>query len=628
MTTLADIEESITEAPGWDDWYPSGLEQTARETGRRRTGSYWLFLLLALPTTALTLVLLPYAWGRALVVGMMRPQGPEWWVVALLAGGIAGCMVLSRAMARRAPRRRALLFIMAAVVFVWTIGNGVLISMFLTESSPRLLVVPLYALASLWVLWLAWLPAWPLPWFLRFGLLVVLLMETVGFLEVCEVRSLTGDARLEFALRFNRQRLPGDQDAEDEFAEAADLTATTKFDYPQFLGPWRMAIAGEMVLARDWEANPPREIWRRNLGAGWGGFAVVGDFAVTQEQCGNYECVSCYRIADGTLAWRHRDLARFVSPLKAGDGPRATPTVSDGRVYSVGATGILNCLDGTNGKVVWTVDILEGNGSQNIQHGVAGSPLVYDDFVVVSPTGKNGPALVAYDRETGERRWQAGSDQASYSSPMIAEIQEVKQVLLFTSKSIAGHDAVTGKELWSFPWENSEHINASQPIPNAGSGGQVFISTGYGKGAALLQVSRGNDGAWSVDSLWQRNTMKTKFTTPVTLWGYVYGLDDGVLECIDLKDGKRVWKDGRFGHGQLLICWGKGQNDPLRELLVVQAEDGSVHLVRATHAGLRELGSVPGLASKTWNTPALAGRFLLIRNDREAVCYEVPLEEP
>jgi outer membrane protein assembly factor BamB len=285
-------------------------------------------------------------------------------------------------------------------------------------------------------------------------------------------------------------------------------------------------------------------------------------------------------------------------------------------VYAVGATGLLNCLDGATGRARWSVNTLEDHGAENLFHGVSASPLVAGDLVVVSPTGADGISLAAYDRETGKRVWQGGRDRASYGSPLEAEWGGVRQVLLYTSAGVSGHDLGTGEVLWSFPWANREGVHCSQPIPDAGRPGQVFVSTGYGKGAALFQVEGTAGQAWSTRPLWGSREMKTKFTTPVLHGGRVYGLDDGFLACVDLGTGRRLWKQGRYGHGQVLLAG---------DLLLVQAEDGRVVLVEPSPDGLRELGRLPALASKTWNSPALAGRFLLVRNDREAACYQVPL---
>jgi outer membrane protein assembly factor BamB len=237
--------------------------------------------------------------------------------------------------------------------------------------------------------------------------------------------------------------------------------------------------------------------------------------------------------------------------------------------------------------------------------------------VIVSPTGSGGPSLAAYDRESGKRVWTGGTDQTSYSSPLLAELHGVPQVLLFTSAGVDSHDPGTGRVLWSFPWNNGR-VNCSEPVPNAGGPGRVFVSTEYDKGSGLFQVERSAAGQWSVREIWQTRKMQTKLTTAVVYQGHVYGLDKGILACLDLKSGRRLWKEGRYEHGQVLLAG---------DLLLVQAEVGEVVLVAPSPDGLRELGRLPALSSKTWNNLALARGRLLVRNDREAACYELPLRK-
>jgi outer membrane protein assembly factor BamB len=395
-------------------------------------------------------------------------------------------------------------------------------------------------------------------------------------------------------------------------AAVIDLTPTPN-DFPQFLGPHRTGVLPNATIAADWTKTPPREVWRRSIGQGWGSFAIVGNYAFTQEQRGGEnECVCCYRLSDGMRGWEHANTARFEG--LGGVGPSATPTVADGRVYAIGNTGILNCLEGATGQVVWTVNILEDVGAKNVaSHGTCASPLVDGNRVIVCPTGAGGPSLAAYDRATGRRLWAEGTEQASYCSPMIAEIDRVRQIVVANAAGVAGHDFDNGKPLWQFPWTNGERINVAQPIVVAPDA--VFFSTGYGKGAVAIRVTY-RKGEWGCEMLREfTRAMKTKFTTPVPFENQIYGLDDGILECLDLGSVKWRWKDGRYGHGQILLAGNR---------LIVQAENGTVVLVEPSPERLIERGRIPALSSRTWNNPALAGRMLMVRNDREAVCYELP----
>lgn len=308
----------------------------------------------------------------------------------------------------------------------------------------------------------------------------------------------------------------------------------------------------------------------------------------------------------------HGDDARFSSPM-AGDGPRATPTVCGGRVYSLGATGILNCLDAATGDQQWSVDVMADNGASNVYHGLSGSPLLLGERVVVS-VGQHDHALVAYHAETGHRIWHAGSDPAGYGSPLACRLDGFEQIVILNRPGVAAHDPATGGVLWTFPWANDQETNCSQPVPI--SDDRMLVSTGYGKGCALLQVRHAEAG-WSAEAIWTSRQLKTKFASAVVRGGFAYGLDDGVLACIDLANGSRRWRAGRYGHGQVLL---------VEDRLLVQCEDGDVALVAADPAAHRELGRVRALAGKTWNYPALAGSLLVVRNDLEAMCFELPLQ--
>jgi outer membrane protein assembly factor BamB len=385
-------------------------------------------------------------------------------------------------------------------------------------------------------------------------------------------------------------------------------------DYPQFLGPHRNGTVQGIKLARDWSAHPPRLLWRHPIGAGWSAFAVVGNVAITQEQHGEQEMVVCYGLKSGDIKWSHSDETRFEE-IPAGIGPRATPTIVQNRVYTLGATGILNCLDLATGERVWSVNIVADNNARVHDWGMSGSPLVINDGVVVSAGGQNGRSLVAYHTETGERIWSGGTAQAGNSSPLITTLAGVRQILIFNYGNVAAHHPLTGQILWEYPWStNTEHV--AQPVPL--SGDRVFVSSGYGIGCKLLQIQRDAHDNWHVSLIWETPRLKAKFTNVVYRDGYMYGLDDGVLVCLDIEDGQRKWKRGRYGHGQIIL---------VDDLLLVQAESGDVVLVEANpNSAGEEVARFPALEGRTWNNPALAGAYLLVRNDREVACYELPLE--
>ncbi|MEK6235464.1 MAG: PQQ-like beta-propeller repeat protein, partial [Planctomycetales bacterium] len=305
------------------------------------------------------------------------------------------------------------------------------------------------------------------------------------------------------------------------------------------------------------------------------------------------------------------------------------PTLHEGKVHALGATGLLSCLDAATGDPIWSLNILKDNGAENIEWGMSGSPLIIGDRVIVSPGGPNGKSLVAYHKDTGERVWASGSEAASYSSPQRATLAGKDQVMILNGKVLAGHDHETGERLWSYPWTSGLRlINCAQPLHLADFGyeegrDQVFVSTAYGKGCGLFRISK-KGKKFTCKSLWKNMNLGSKFSHIVVRDHYVYGLDGRVLTCVDLRDGSVVWKDRGFGSGS---GFGFGQLLLVDDLLLIQAEKGDVRLVEATPEEYRELAATPALSSTTWNVPALAGRYLLVRSDREAICFELPVVE-
>ncbi|MCL6501633.1 MAG: PQQ-like beta-propeller repeat protein [Pirellulales bacterium] len=406
-------------------------------------------------------------------------------------------------------------------------------------------------------------------------------------------------------------------------AEEAPAVGVGADDFPQFLGPDRNATLRGRRLARQWAA-PPRLLWRQPIGPGWSGFAVVGNDAVTQQQLDELELVVCYDLKSGKLLWSHGSRVRYSSRI-AGDGPRATPTIADGRVFALGSTGILHAIALADGRPLWEANILADHMADPLPWGQSGSPLVVGGLVIVNPGGPRGHSLAAYDAATGRLRWHAGDDAASYASPMLALLGGREQIVMVNQFSVTGHDPESGKVLWSYPpSEQPDHTWLSRdpkvPQPVVVSGDRLLISAGYGLGCMLLEVAPGGGNDWRVQELWPgfNRGLKPKFTNLVLHDGYLYGLDDGTaLACLDLASGQRRWKQGRYGHGQLLL---------VDDLLVILSDAGKVALVEATPRGYRELASFQALEGKTWNTPTLAGRLLLVRNDHEAACYELPAE--
>jgi outer membrane protein assembly factor BamB len=382
--------------------------------------------------------------------------------------------------------------------------------------------------------------------------------------------------------------------------------AESRAEWPGFRGPQRDGIVRGVRIDPDWSAKPPVQMWRRPIGPGWSSFAVQGDRFYTQEQRGDNEVVACYKATTGEPVWTHRDAARFFES-NAGAGPRATPTLSNNRVYTFGATGILNALDASNGSVLWTRNVSAETNTKVPFWGFSSSPLVIGDLVIVAASGQ----LVAYDAATGNRRWLGPNPGGSYSSPQLATIDGVQQVLLVTGAGTTSVAPADGKQLWSDAWASNSIV---QPALTAD--GDVLI-TSQENGTRRIAVAHNGDG-WSVRERWTSNGLKPYFNDFVVHKGYAYGFDGRILACIDLKDGERKWKGGRYGNGQLVLL-------PDQDLLLVLSEEGELALVAATPDQFNERAKVEAIQGKTWNHPVLVGDILLVRNAEEMAAYRLPL---
>ena len=372
-------------------------------------------------------------------------------------------------------------------------------------------------------------------------------------------------------------------------------------------------------LETDWAAHKPAELWRRKVGLGWSSFAIAGPRAITLEQRGEKELAVCYELTTGNVLWTHANQVRFRESM-GGDGPRSTPTIAEGRVYSEGATGILDCLDLAAGKLIWSRDTLKENSAPNLTWGKSCSPLLVDDLVVVTGGASDaGPALLAYKRADGATAWRAGAGKASYVTPMLVTLAGRRQILAVNGATVTGHDPGDGRVLWNYTWMNDSFPKCAQPLVLDGD--RVFLSADYGFGCVMLHLSADASGTLAVTEVWKARTLKSQLSNMIARDGCLYGLDDGGLTCIDATTGACKWRDKRardqrYGHGQVLLAG---------DVLLIQSERGPVALVEASPSGFHELTALPALVNKTWNVPAIAGEYLLVRNDLEAVCYRLPM---
>jgi outer membrane protein assembly factor BamB len=381
---------------------------------------------------------------------------------------------------------------------------------------------------------------------------------------------------------------------------------TPSAHWTDFRGRDRDGHYRQQPVRTDWGPSLT-PVWRQPVGSGYASFVVADGRAFTIEQRGRREMAAAYDLATGRELWTTAWNGLFQAN---GDGPRATPAWHDGRLYVLGATGEFRALDAATGRTLWRTDILADANAGNIDFGMSASPLVVDDTVVVLPGGTNGQSVVAYDRQSGKRVWGALDDPASYSSPMLVTLAGVRQILTFTATRLVGLSPENGKLLWQYPWQAPN--TASQPV--IAGPDRVFISAGSGMDAAMLQVAAGTDGQLAARELWRTTRMNTLFTSAVLHDGFIYGLDESILACIDASSGELKWKGGRYGYGQVLLASGH---------LIVLSEQGELALVRADPKAHQELTRFPALEGKTWNHPAMSDGILLIRNSEEMAAFDL-----
>jgi hypothetical protein len=381
-------------------------------------------------------------------------------------------------------------------------------------------------------------------------------------------------------------------------------------EWPGFRGPRRDGVIRGVQINTNWAQSPPMQLWRRPVGPGWSSFAVQGDLIYTQEQRGGEEMVSCYRLSTGEPVWRHSDPVRFWES-NGGAGPRATPTLHEGRVYAFGATGILNALDARTGSRLWSRNVAAETGRRVPDWGFASSPLIVNDLVVVAAAG----TLAAYDARSGESRWRGPSYGGSYSSPHLVTLDGVDQIVLLGGPGAISVDPASGAVLWVHNWTPGPIVQ-----PAITEDGDIIINaiapTG-GMGTRRLHVTRAA-GSWAIEERWTSNGLKPYFNDFVVHKGHAYGFDGSILASIGVADGVRKWKGGRFGNGQLVLL-------PEQDLLLVISEDGELALVSATPDKFTEVARFPALNAKTWNHPVIVRDVLLVRNGEEMAAFRLPL---
>ncbi len=570
------------------------------------------------------------AWPVLLLVGLMmfaralpnRLEGgmsSYWWIG--LAGPLVACLLLIvwwLAASRATARERI-------VGLLGLLGAGAL-SQVLAHPSMRgpgtlYLTVPMgfaaFGLAAV-------IMSQTLQPLRRTG--IILLCSCAGFLASTLLRNEGMDGNYALGLRWRwaesaetsmlaarKASSPGQTAATNR--AGGDLQAgLLRPDWPGFRGAdrsGRAAAATSATSATNWSTHPPRQLWKISVGPAWSSFAVASHGLFTQEQRGAEETVVCYDADTGREVWKQVTVARFDDPM-GGPGPRATPTLADGGLYVTGAAGALLRLNPLDGTVVWQQDLKQLSGRQNPMWGFCASPLVAGSNVIVYAGGADNKGLLALDAGTGALHWSVAAGRESYGSPQLNSVAGENLVLMLTEEGLLGVRPETGETRLQHAWKINGY-RALQPLVQPND--VILLPTGMTEGTRAIRVSKAGAGL-SAETLWTAKGLKPDFTDLVATGGYVYGIDGGLLVCLDLKDGQRKWKEGRYGKGQTLLLEPAG-------LLLIAAEDGRVVLVAADPARHHEIASFQALEGKTWNHPVLIGKRLYVRNAQEAACYEL-----
>lgn len=443
-----------------------------------------------------------------------------------------------------------------------------------------------------------------LTWRLRFiGAAVALLLP-----GMIKMDGHTGSFFPQFSFRWTKSSATDLPEFTGKMAEEGEVFETSGApNFPRFLGEaMNNRVSGEM-LPDGWFGQTPQEVWRHPVGEGWSAFSVSSGYAFTMEQRDMTELTICYELKTGNPVWAHQEKVRFEESM-GDDGPRSTPTIDDGRVFSLGATGILNCLEARTGELVWGKDVLSEASHPVPKWAKSCSPLVVDNKVIVTLGETAHKNLAAYEVTTGRPVWRSGDYPSSYASPVVAELAGKEQIVALQQKSVDGYDIVTGEILWSFPIGNAQSNCASPMIV----GDTVITSGGYGYGTHRIKISKTEEG-FEAKQMWKSLKLKAKFADFVVHEGHIYGLNEGRMVCLDLETGKSTWRGTNFGHGQLL---GVGDH------AIIQHEDGPISVMALNPEEETIVNEFDALEHRTWNHPVLVGKLLLIRNDREAIAFE------
>ena len=533
------------------------------------------------------------------------------------------------------------------VLTVLILVAAVLAQVYVSEIEDRIdlgldviMMATLFSVALLLLMWMGWVlifSRWR--WYMRIAGMAVLIMLPVGFKTIFRPIH-GGDTNfVRFEPIWSDQTAPLPTDVVTK--TGIDLSTESAADFPRFLGTNQdgNVTSGMLIDVAAFEQQA-KVVWKQPIGPGWSGFTARNGYAVTMEQRGDQECVSCYEIATGRLTWIYSHAARHKDEINLGrTGPRSTPTIHQGKVYAVGAVGNFVCLDGSDGTVVWQKDLNEILGitlgestdsdgfatqfesNTTLSWGRSGAPLIVDETVVVpggGPAGDKRATLLAFDLLAGDLKWTGGNEMIAYGSPVLATVAGKRQILMTCETLAMGFDPVTGDTLWSHsrPGESNGGANTSQLTVVSET--DVLTSKGYPDGGGERIHLEEKEGKLVTSSIWSSpRVLKTKLTSPVLHDGYAYSISNGFMECARLSDGEQMWKRrGRFGHGQLLLTG---------NVILLHSESGELFLIEANSDEYRELGKFKTIEGVCWNTLCLTGSHLLVRSEIEAACVQIPM---
>lgn len=481
----------------------------------------------------------------------------------------------------------------------------------------------LYALPVVSTIWVVWLiVSYKLSWPIRRAGILVAFVAAATCYSLLRVDGMNGS----FAANINWRWTPTPEDillSELKAGSNSSATANSpavadlilqRGDWPCFRGPQRDSRLSGVRIRTDWDKSPPKEVWRHRVGPGWSSCTVIGERLFTQEQRGDDEFVVCYDAGTGAEIWSHRDTARFEEVV-AGAGPRGTPTFHEGRIYALGATGRLNCLNAATGKSYWMADIVKDSSAKVPQWGFSSSPTVFHGLVSVFAGGPEGKTVVAYKIDSGELAWASGEGDLSYCSTHPAIIDGMEQLLIATNVGLTAFEPEKGTVLWQHDWR-VDSARVIQPVILSET--EILLGTGMNGGTRRLDIHRAGE-EWKIQEQWTTKTIKPYYNDLVVMNDHLYGFDGNIFMCVSLADGRMRWRTRGYGNGQVLLLSDEA-------LLLVLSEQGDVALVEAQPEQYKELARIKAIEGKTWNHPTIAHGRLFVRNAEEMACFTIPIE--